>query len=362
MTTLIQILTIAVATTAISPTIPSLGFVEYIPVQKDLTGTLTSVGADSMLGLFTDLFDLFRSYYPNVKTHVDAQGSGTAIGGLLTKKANFGVTTRVFKPEESKAFWGQFNYEAQYLRIGMDAIVFIVNKENTLSRVTINELDLMITQEETCSKEPRLTTWGELFTRLNVDYPMEFKDREIILAGRKPESGSYSIVRHRIMCDSRYRQSAVQLDTYDEIIQEIKHDKFKIGYITYSYTSDGVKTLAVGESDDRYVLPSFESIGRQDYPISRFSYVYINNDPFGEIDEITRQALFLLFSRAGQEIVSRNRLLSITSSLAKLQLVFLDYPDGEYIGRYYDCGSCEGKDSAVGFIGSIAILFIFLII
>lgn len=63
-----------------------------------VSGTLSSVGSDTMNNLMTLWGETFSRLYPNVKLQVEGKGSSTAPPALIAGTAQFGPMSRQMKP------------------------------------------------------------------------------------------------------------------------------------------------------------------------------------------------------------------------------------------------------------------------
>ena len=85
-----------------------------IPAYKSasgVSGSLNSVGSDTMNNLMTLWGERFSSLYPNVKLQVEGKGSSTAPPALIEGTAQFGPMSRSMKSTEASS-----QHEANHAR------------------------------------------------------------------------------------------------------------------------------------------------------------------------------------------------------------------------------------------------------
>src|SRR5208283_611745 len=70
----------------------------------DLSGTLTSIGSDTLLNQMNFWAEEFNKMYPNVTFQIEGKGTATAPPALTEGKALLGPSSRKWKPEEEDAF------------------------------------------------------------------------------------------------------------------------------------------------------------------------------------------------------------------------------------------------------------------
>src|SRR5262245_58196234 len=76
---------------------------EYKPTVG-VSGSIKSVGSDTMGNLMTLWGEGFRKSYPGVKIEVESKGSNTAPPALIEGTATFGPMSRPMKPSEIDDF------------------------------------------------------------------------------------------------------------------------------------------------------------------------------------------------------------------------------------------------------------------
>jgi phosphate transport system substrate-binding protein len=109
-----------------------------IPVYEKtsgVSGTLNSVGSDTMNNLMTLWGEAFAKMYPNVKIQVEGKGSSTAPPALIAGTAQFGPMSRAMRPTEIDQFEKRHGYKPTQLRTSFDALAVYVNKDNPLEEL-----------------------------------------------------------------------------------------------------------------------------------------------------------------------------------------------------------------------------------
>lgn len=112
------------ALAAVDPDLP-----EYRPVSG-ISGTIISVGSDTMNNMMTLWGEGFRKYYPNVRIEVEGKGSSTAPPALIAGSAQIGPMSREMKASEIDAFEAKFGYKPTMLQTALDALAVYVHKDN----------------------------------------------------------------------------------------------------------------------------------------------------------------------------------------------------------------------------------------
>src|ERR1051325_2217520 len=111
---------------------------EYKPAQG-VSGTIKSIGSDTMNNLMAHWGDEFKKFYPSVKIEIEAKGSGTAPPALIAGQSQFGPMSRPMSAKEIDEFEKAFGYKPTQLRTAIDTIGIFVNKDNPLTEITLEQ-------------------------------------------------------------------------------------------------------------------------------------------------------------------------------------------------------------------------------
>ncbi|MBK7709622.1 MAG: substrate-binding domain-containing protein [Bacteroidales bacterium] len=124
-------------------------------------------------------------------------------------------------------------------------------------------------------------------------------DAEIRLYGRENSSGTYTYFHDEVV-NGDYAASVQTLPGTAAVVNAVKKDVNGIGYGGAAY-AQGVKHAKVKKDDKSpAILPTPESIGKGEYPITRFLYMYLRNRPTGD----TKKYVDWILSAEGQMIVT----------------------------------------------------------
>ena len=103
----------------------------YKPYQSTsgVSGTLKSIGSDTLNNLMTLWAEDFRKIYPGVKIEIEGKGSSTAPPALIAGTAQFGPMSRPMKPSEADEFEKKFGYKPTALGTSIDMLAVYVHKD-----------------------------------------------------------------------------------------------------------------------------------------------------------------------------------------------------------------------------------------
>ena len=174
--------------------------------------------------------------------------------------------------------------------IGKDGFVFIVNKDNPVSSLTIEQLQKIYTGE--------ITNWSQVGGN----------NEEIIAYQREQNSGSQNLMEKMVMKGTKMKTAPSGLaiasmeGLIDSVAKEYDNSKASIGYSIYlyakeQYVKDNIKFLSINN-----VYPTDDTIANGTYPLSKIVYaIYRKDEPE---NSNTRKLVKWLLTQEGQETVT----------------------------------------------------------
>ena len=127
-----------------------------------VSGTINSIGSDTLNNLITLWAEGFRKQYPNVKIQVEGKGSSTAPPALIEGTAQLGPMSRTMKSSEIDAFEAKFGYPPTPYPVAVDALALFVNKDNQVKGLTMPEVDALFSKSRRQGQAMDITKWGQL--------------------------------------------------------------------------------------------------------------------------------------------------------------------------------------------------------
>jgi phosphate transport system substrate-binding protein len=305
-----------------------------LPAYKkngDLSGTIRSVGADTMEDLMKLWIADFRKIYPDVNFEMQAKASGTAAPALTDGSADIGPVAREMLPNEVAPFREKFGYEPFAIRVAggsyrtpgkTHAIVFVVNSKNPISKVTLAQLDAIYSKTRQRGYK-QVNTWGDVGATGD-----DFADKPIHLWGLIQPNGIAHFLDERVLQNGEYKDDITQrttvgnLPALDAIAQGVAADPYAIGYTGLTSVIDGTKALALAnDGNGPYYTGTFQEVVDQRYPLSRVIYIYMNRKVGDPIEAKVREFLKFILSEQGQQDVAQEGVfLPLTPQIVKDEL------------------------------------------
>mgnify|MGYP000889286869 FL=1 len=106
-----------------------------------VTGSLSSIGSDTLNNLMTLWAEGFKAKYPNVNIQIEGKGSSTAPVALIEGTAQLGPMSRAMKSEEIDEFEKKFGYKPLEVKVAVDALAVYTHKDNPIKGLTLQQVD-----------------------------------------------------------------------------------------------------------------------------------------------------------------------------------------------------------------------------
>ncbi len=278
----------------VDPKLPSYAKVAGV------TGNLNSVGSDSLNNLMTFWVEKFQQAYPNVKIQVEGKGSGTAPPALIAGTAQIGPMSREMKAEEMDQFVKKYGYQPTKIEVALDTLGVFVNKNNKVKSLSLDQLDGIFSKTRK-SGVNEIKTWGDL------GLPGEFQAKPISLYGRNSASGTYGFFKEHPLRGGDYKDTVKEQPGSSSVVQSVGTDKFAIGYSGIGYKTSEVRAVPISRTTGGEAFEAnYQNALSGKYPIARFLYIYVNQDPKKPADPLIQQFMAFVLSRQGQEIVVKD--------------------------------------------------------
>lgn len=277
---------------------PEAGLPEYRPAGR-VTGSIISVGSDTLNNLMTLWAEGFKKRHPNVNLQVEGKGSATAPPALIAGTCQLGPMSRLMKQEELDAFEKKFGYPPLALRVAVDALAVFAHKDNPARGLTLAQLDAAFSSTRRMGAPADISEWGALGVPA-------WAGRPVSLYGRNSASGTYGFFKEHVLGRGDFKSSVKEQPGSSSVVQSVGADPFAIGYTGIGYLTSSVRVLPVGEEEGVFALPTYENCVNGSYPLARFLVIYLNKRPGRALDAATAEFARFIHSREGQSVVVKD--------------------------------------------------------
>lgn len=273
-----------------------------------VTGTLNSIGSDTLNNLMTLWAEGFKAQYPSVNIQIEGKGSGTAPPALIEGTAQLGPMSREMKATEIDAFEKKFGYKPTAFKVAIDSLAIFVHKDNPIKGLSLQQIDGIFSS--TLKRGGKgVEKWGDL------GLTGEWATKALSLYGRNSASGTYGYFKEHALDKGDYKSTVKEQPGSSAVVQGVASDLGGVGYSGIGYKTSGVRVVPVAEKGEKFVEPSYENCLSGDYPIARFLYVYVNKKPGQPLDKLVGEFIKFIQSKGGQEVVVKDGYFPLTKSI-----------------------------------------------
>ncbi|HYE04278.1 MAG TPA: PstS family phosphate ABC transporter substrate-binding protein [Planctomycetota bacterium] len=281
---------------------------EYQPTTG-VSGSLASVGSDTLNNLMTFWAEGFQELYPTVKIEIEGKGSSTAPPALTKGTAQLGPMSREMKKEEVDAFEKKWGYKPTAIAVAIDALAVFVHKDNPVTSLTMQQVDAIFSSSYKRGGT-NAATWGD------VGLTGEWAAKPISLYGRNSASGTYGYFKEHALKKGDFKSSVKEQPGSSTVVQGVANDLGGIGYSGIGYLVSGVRAVPLADKKEA-VEATYVNAENGSYPLSRYLYVYINKKPGSALDPLTGEFLKFVLSRGGQQVVIKDGYFPLTAKVAE---------------------------------------------
>lgn len=281
---------------------------EYKPVSG-VSGSLSSVGSDTLNNLMTFWSEGFRKAYPNVTISIEGKGSSTAPPALMEGTSHFGPMSREMKAEEIDAFEKKFGYKPTEVKVAIDALAVFAHKDNPIEGLSLKQVDGIFSSTRKRGAED-ITEWGQL----GLD---SWKGRSISLYGRNSASGTYGFFQANVLGKGDYKSTVKEQPGSSAVVQGVGGDLYALGYSGIGYKNSAVRALPLSVDGSEMFEASYDNALSGDYPLARFLLVYVNKKPGEPMPPAALEFLKFVLSKDGQAIVEKDGYYPLPAELAE---------------------------------------------
>jgi len=284
-------------------------------LTSGVSGSIKSVGSDTMNNLMALWAGDFRKNYPNVQVEIEGKGSSTAPPALIAGTATFGPMSRAMKNQEIDEFEARFGYKPLGLRTSIDMLAVYVHKDNPIEFLTMQQVDAIFSKTRKGGYASDITTWGQL------GLTGEWADKPISLYGRNSASGTYGYFKEHALFKGDFKDAVKEQPGSSSVVQGVASDKYGIGYSGIGYKTADVRAVPIKADANSDAIPAtaeYAYTGK--YPLARFLYIYVNYKPGTDLDPLRREFLRFVFSKEGQSSVIKDGYYPVNAKIAGEEL------------------------------------------
>lgn len=313
-------------------------------------------------GAMEALAEGFKKVQPDVVFSTNFMTSSEGgIAGLYTGVSDLAPMGDDAKVTDVMPFYNAFRYQPTEISIATGGhekrgtlwpAVIVVNKDNPITKLTMDQLDRIFGSERTGGweletkefytakyargPETNIRKWGQLgltgerankeiqtYGYIAPGFTMYFQRRLMHWSDKwNPNYKQYVEAKEATPDENGKAVSS------ERMLEELSKDKYGIGWAAQMHVKDypNVKALAISAKEGGpYVPMTAETVANRSYPLVRDAYVYLNRAPGRPMDPKVREFLRFVLSREGQQIIADTDMYyPLTATELRKQLKKLD--------------------------------------
>lgn len=280
----------------------------YSPTSG-VSGSIASIGSDTLNNLLALWAEGFKKQYPNVKIEIEGKGSSTAPPALIAGTAQLGPMSRAMKKSEIDAFEKKYGYKPTEIKVSLDALSVFLHKDSAINQLKLEEVDAIFSKTRRGGMK-NIENWSQVGG----------SKAKISLFGRNSASGTYGFFKDNALFGGDFKPTVKEQPGSASVVQGVARDKNAIGYSGMGYKTSGVKAIALAnKGSNKYAEPTPENVYDQSYPLWRYLYIYINKAPNKPADPIVAEFIKYIQSKEGQEVNVKDGFLPLPAGTAKAE-------------------------------------------
>src|SRR3954471_18654016 len=221
-------------------------------VATGVSGSVNSIGSDTLANLMTLWSEDYKKLYPNVNIQIQSAGSSTAPPALTEGTSNFGPMSRAMKEAEVQAFEAKYGYKPTKVPVAIDVLAVYVNKDNPIKGFTLAQVDAIFSATRKCGGEKDLVNWGE------VGLTGAWEKRAISLYSRNAVSGTYGYFKEEALCKGDFKSTVNEQPGSASVVQSVATSVAAIGYSGIGYRTSGVRAVPLAKEDKGEFIEAVE--------------------------------------------------------------------------------------------------------
>ncbi|RJQ33511.1 MAG: PstS family phosphate ABC transporter substrate-binding protein [Actinobacteria bacterium] len=247
-------------------------------------------GSDTMVNLAQAWAQEYMAQNSDADVRVDGGGSSVGIQSLIKGTTDIANASRQMKSEEVGDAKAK-GFTPKETIVGYDGIVVAVNKNNSVEKLTIDQL-------------------ADIFSGKTTNWKaVGGADGKIVLLSRESSSGTYEFFKEHVLNngDSKgtvnFAASASLLNNSSQIVDQVAGNKNAVGYFGMGYSTPNIKEVSIAkDTNSPYIKPTVDTVKSKEYTISRSLQIYTHSDANGVI----KKYIDFILGEKGQEIVEKS--------------------------------------------------------
>lgn len=241
------------------------------PADTATQGDITIAVDESFQPLIQAEVDAFMAAYKYAKIHPVYASESEAVNLMLRDSARFVVMTRLLD-EKEKAYFTEKKITPRVIKIAVDAVALIINKNNADTLLTMERLKDIFSG--------KVTSWDQLGS--------QGLKKEIVTVFDNSNSSNLSYMRSKMNMTKEAEKRIFAAKSNQQVIEYVQKNEGALGVIGIGWISDSddpkqqefiksIRVVAVADTANPtvndYYLPYQAYLALKKYPLSRDLYI-----------------------------------------------------------------------------------------
>ena len=271
---------------------------KYAP-KVQVKGILEVPGTDSLADLGDEWNRVYRRFHPDGQIVYLPKVSKDALKELQDGTRSLVISAREMSGEETQAFRTKFGYLPMRIPVCLDANIVFVHKSNSISSLSMEQLDAIYSKDPKGGAKEPLRTWGDLGVR------GELAKRPINAYAREEGSAIRAAFKTSVLLDGDFRPGIIPRNDSGALAESILTDPAGIAFgpMAAWYTTNKILPLVPYQGTDAR-QPVQDMVTSSRYPMPMLYYAYVNRAPGKSLEPAVDEFLHMLLAREGQDAVA----------------------------------------------------------
>ncbi len=294
---LLSLLSVAFTANAVKKTQP--------PVPAE--GRLVVTGSVALSNLMTYWTQVFSQRNPLITVTIADPGGTAGIEALINGTTDIALTNAPISPKHEEAFEARYGYPPQMIPMAMDAVAVYVNDSNSLTSISLQDLDAVFSVTYSCGESPQpVQTWSALGVKGNL------AQQRITVYGLTVDTGATSLFRETALCGGDFIKDFQALAGPEAVENALISDSAGIGFSSSAMRSAGIHPLAIAPHKDApAIAPTADNIRSGQYPMSRTLSFVVNRPLNQQLSPALEAFIDFAHSPEGQSIATKASYVSL---------------------------------------------------
>lgn len=275
-----------------------LGVANLLPAQAPQVRPLVAEGGECLMYAMGLWGDVYKAKAPGFSLDVRVEGEAKAMSDLTAGSAQMALLARDASPEEIAAFSSKWGYPPTRVAVAMDALVWVVNKDNPVKKLSLPQIEAIFCAERSLGWPREILTWGEAGVK-----GAAWTDRPVNRYSRTMDSSVMGLIL-MFMPPTPPKQPTPFVSDAMAMTEALAADPNGICTANMVEVFASLKAVPiVPPGSDTAVEPTPDTVSSGAYPYSRFLYVYVNKNAKKGLEPALKGFLAFALSQEGQQLV-----------------------------------------------------------